>query len=908
MQNRFVFQVCSAFYLIMRYLTLGILAHVDAGKTTLSESMLFNSGAIRNAGRVDHKDAFLDTYDIEKERGITVFSKQAVLDYGGIRMVLVDTPGHADFTSETERTFAILDAAVLVISSLDGVTGHTRFLFERLKRFNIPTFIFFNKMDMAGSDRGKLLDDIRHKLNGSFVDMSSRFDDPAFLEEIALTDEGLMEKYLEGLLVISNETMSQIVSDCRAFPCYFGSALKNEGVRELMEGLSVCLTEKKYPESKSMRIFKIASDDKNNRLTFAKITGGSYEVKETVPEYDEKIEQIRIYSGKSYETVKTAESGMIVAFAGLSKSLAGDHPGEDREIPASASQPVLKYKVISKKHTDPVVLLGKLRKLEEEDPSLNVTWEEEKKEILIRLMGQVQLEVISRLMIDRFDEPVDFDTGSIVYKETITDRVEGMGHFEPLRHYAEVHLILEPAEEGSGIIIDNVCDSDQLSKNWQNLILTHLSERKFKGKLTGSELTDVKITLAAGKAHLKHTEGGDFRQATYRAVRNGTMKSGAVLLEPWYSFSLSVPEYAVGRAMTELGTKGASFELSETMENGLSVIKGIIPASEAVNYADEVRKYTKGEGVLELEFSGYKPCHNTDEITEKYGYDPERDLRNTGDSVFCEHGAGVVIPWYEADERMHLPPVLSTGNKTEESNIRRGGSFDKRALSIDEIDSIIERTYYSNRKKGSGSFRNTRSMIYESTLGDTADVVKGESSPRNDRYKKRDNGLKKKPEYTLIDGYNVIFAWEELKALGQLNIDSARDSLLDIMCNYRGLIDSEIIVVFDAYRVKGHGTEFLDFNNIHVVYTKEAQTADSYIERFAHENADHYDVTVVTSDSTEQVIVLGKGCRVHRSDEFRNRVIGVISDAARDFSGREKASVNSMEAGFKEKIELNPKD
>ena len=878
----------------MRYLTIGILAHVDAGKTTLSESLLFNSGAIRKAGRVDHKDAFLDTDDIEKERGITIFSKQAVIDYKDLKLILMDTPGHVDFSAETERTLSILDSVILVISSTDRVTGHTRFLYELLRKHEIPVFVFFNKMDMEGSDREALLKDIRTELKtGSFIDFSAPTDDPAFTEELALSDEALLEAYDRGTAVFEDDLIRRAISSCRVVPCYFGSALKNEGVRELMDGLSRFLPQKSYPEESSMRVYKISTDEKGVRLTFAKITGGKYEIKDTVEKYGEKIEGIRLYSGRIYENISTASAGMCVAFTGLDKSAIGDDTLKESPEPAENSfEPVLQYKVISKKGTDPAVLLSKLKKLEEEEPSLNVTWEEEKRELLVRLMGQVQLEVIGRILKDRFDEPVDFAKGSIVYRETVSDKVEGMGHFEPLRHYAEVHLILEPGESGSGIVIDNICDSDLLSKNWQNLILTHLAEKRFRGKLTGSEITDIKITLASGKAHLKHTEGGDFRQAVYRAVRNGIMKAEAVLLEPWYSFRLSVPEYAVGRAMTDLGVMCADFSLAENRGSKGSVIEGIIPASEAVNYSDELRKYTKGEGLLELGACTYKPCHNTEEVVSGIGYDPERDIRNTADSVFCEHGAGVVVPWYEADQRMHLPPVLTDKTRKPVSEIKRGGSFEAKALSIDEIDEIIERTFYSNRKKGSKPVRTSKQMIMSRNLKDEADVKKGESSARNERYQKKAS-KKERPEYILVDGYNVIYAWEELKLLAGLNVDSARDKLLDIMKNYGGLIDSRIIVVFDAYRVKGHGTEFSDLDNIHVVYTGEAKTADSYIERFAHEHAGKSDVTVVTSDHTEQVIVLGKGCRIVSSRDFKELVTEKISSVTREFTGLAKGSINS---------------
>ena len=888
--------------IFLKYLTLGILAHVDAGKTTLSESLLFESGMIHKAGRVDHKDAFLDTHDIEKERGITVFSKQAVIDYGDMRITLVDTPGHTDFKAETERALMVLDGAILVISSLDGVTGHTAALYNLLKKYGLPVFVFFNKMDIEGSDKSALMEDIRAKLSGSFADLSGGISDPEIQEELALCDEGLMERYLEGKELITGKEAAALVKKGALNPCYFGSALRLEGVRELMEGVKEYLPERKYSVEPSFKVYKIATDEKNTRLTFAKITGGSYEVKSVVPEYGEKIEEIRIYSGKGYENIKEARAGMLVAFTGLKSSKTADAVGGGYdEVRHTISEPVLRYKVISKDGTDPNLLLSRLRKLEEEDPALHISWEEEKREIQICLMGQVQLEIVQRLMLERFGEHIDFMQGSILYKETIADTVEGAGHFEPLRHYAEVHLILEPLEEGSGVVIDNICDNDLLAKNWQNLILTHLTERTFKGKLTGSEITDIKITLASGKAHLKHTEGGDFRQATYRAVRNGIMKAKGVLLEPWYDFELTIPEETIGRAMTDLSNMGAEFKLSENKTDSKTLIKGLIPAKEGMNYADELKKYTKDEGRIELNFAGYNPCHDEEEVIAETGYDPERDLRNTGDSVFCSHGAGVIIPWYEADEHMHLPSVLAKQTEDEQKpvNIRRSEGV--KALSVDEIDAIIERTYYSNRKK---AFKNVRTaeMQLRSTLKDEADVVKGESSPRNDKYRDREKQQKVRPGYVLIDGYNVIFSWEDLNELAKLNIDSARDALLDIMCNYRGLKEEELIVVFDAYRVQGHDTEFLDHNNIHVVYTKEAQTADSYIEHFSHEHARHYDITVVTSDKTEQVIVLGAGCRVKASDDFRTEVIRQVKEASEEYTGHRTPSVNSMEGQFDEII------
>lgn len=865
----------------MKRLALGILAHVDAGKTTLSEAMLKEAGEIRKAGRVDHGDAFLDTYALEKARGITIFSKQALIRTEGLSITLLDTPGHVDFTAEAERVLGILDAAVLLVSASDGVQSHTRTLWRLLERYRIPVFVFFNKMDLPDTDKERLLKQIRTELGGNFVDFTGDFHSEQIQEELALCEDSLMERFLAGEGTVSEEEASKLIRDRRLFPCYFGSALKMEGIAGFMEGIRCFAPVPSYGTEFGAKVFKVARDDRSRKLTFLKLTGGSLAVRTLIPEYGEKIDQIRLYSGSRFEEVQEIQAGTVAAVTGLSASKIGDVLGCEEERLEPVQVPVLTYRVLIPEGKDAVWTLERLKSLEEEDPTLGAAWEEEKKELTVRLMGQVQTEILSELFYERFGIRLRFSEGSILYRETIHNIVEGVGHFEPLRHYAEVHLILSPGERGSGIILENACEKDTLSPHWQNLIMGHLAEKTFRGVLTGAPVTDLKLTLASGKAHLKHTESGDFRQAVFRAVRNGLMQAESVLLEPYLNFVLQVPKDALGRAMTDLDRMGAEFTGQED-DGRIGVLKGLVPASESVNYADELRKYTRGEGQIALSFAEYRPCHNAAQVIEAADYDPERDLKNTADSVFCSHGAGVVIPWDQVKQHMHLPSVLVPETNLPESALpkARAAKALPEALSIDEIDAILEKTYFANRRSGK---RPKQKRRYEETA-------------KPARHKKPEQ----KPECILVDGYNVIFAWEDLSALARLNIDSARDALLDILCNYQGMAGVEVIAVFDAYRVAGHKTEYSSCRNIDVVYTEEAHTADSYIEYFVRENAGRYDPVVVTSDGTEQVIVRGANARLLSARDFREEVIRLAQEADEIRSAVKPEQFHTMEEKLKD--------
>ncbi len=866
----------------MNQLTIGILAHVDAGKTTLSEALLYQSGMIRQPGRVDHKDAFLDTDMLEKERGITIFSKQALIDHNNIRLNLLDTPGHVDFSAEMERTLRVLDIAVLVVSGADGIQPHTRTLFSLFERVRLPVFVFINKMDLGG-ERGELLKELNTGLGRGFVDLTDGTDDEAVMEELAVLDDSLLERFLETGEGVSVPEIRGLIGRRRLFPCFFGSALRGEGVESLLNGLELYAPPLSYKDGFAARVYKITRDERQNRLTHMKLTGGELSVRSILEPYGEKIDQIRIYNGSRYETVQKAGAGSVIAVTGLGKSRAGDVLGLEEEPYEPSLTPVLNYSVICPPGMSPSEMLSRLSILEEEDPSLHVLWDEEKREIRVSLMGEVQLEIIKKLMKERFDTGIDFKEGSIIYRETILNTVEGVGHFEPLRHYAEVHLLLEPLERGSGVVIENAAQTDTLPANYQNLVLTHLNERTFRGVLTGSEITDIRITLLSGRAHLKHTEGGDFRQATYRAVRQGLMQAASVLLEPWYDFLLTVPSEAAGRALSDLDRLQAVFRLEENGE-GVSIIKGSAPAKSCMNYAGEVRKYTGGRGSVELRYAGYRECRNEAEVIESMHYDPLSDLRNSPDSVFCEHGAGVIVPWYQVFDRMHLPSVLSQGAgiRSVERRGASGKAKTRQALSVEEIDKIIEQTYYSNRRAG-----------------------KKAPARRDPEYElkkayKAAKGTGQKPGFILVDGYNVIFAWEELSALARINIDSARDRLIDILSNYRGLKGCELMVVFDAYNTEGQESEALEAGNIHVVYTAEAQTADGYIEKFTRSHAKEYSVTVVTSDSTEQVIAAGAGSSIISSRDFKREVTELSIEASQAYLKDREGSVNRLEDALRD--------
>lgn len=846
----------------MKKLVIGMLAHVDAGKTTLSESILYTSGAIRKLGRVDNKDAFLDNNDYERQRGITIFSKQACFSYKDLDVTLLDTPGHVDFSAEMERTLWVLDYAVLVINGMDGVQGHTDTLWGLLKRLHVPVFIFVNKMDQQGTDKYRLLEQLKNKLSSGCIDFTGYMKGvkPDY-EDIATCSEGALEEYLK-YSEVSDESISRMLDEREIFPVIFGSALRLDGVDELLDVMDRFCSSREYGEDFSARVYKISRDERGERLTHIKVTGGCIKSKDIIN--DEKVNQIRVYSADKYTAVQEAVAGSICALTGLSDTYAGQAIGDEKEDNSPVLTPVLNYKINLPAGVDPMQMLPKLRAIEEEEPQLHIEWDENFKEIHVQVMGPVMIEVLQNIIKERFGIDVTFGEGSIVYKETIANKVEGIGHFEPLRHYAEVHLILEPGEPGSGMRYELDCSEDMLAKNWQRLIYTHLCEKTHKGVLTGSALTDVKITVAAGRAHNKHTEGGDFRQATYRAVRQGLMQAESVLLEPFYEFELKLDRQYIGRAMTDLERMGAVFTINDTGEEVL--VTGCGPVSSLANYQAELTAYTRGTGSINLRMSGYRPCHNTEEVIEKIGYDVTRDIRNTPDSVFCAHGSGFTVSWDEVSEYAHVDSVLNPP-KTSDINEPMTSKQAARTVSeewigTDEVDRILAETYFSN-SRGDNERRKLSKRKSSDQLGQ---YVALKQSDRQRTAKAM--GV----SYLLVDGYNIIHAWKELDELAKINMDSARDRLLDIMCNYQGMKKCELIVVFDAYRLAGHAQEYIDYHNIHVVYTKEAETADHYIEKFAHENGRKYNVTVATSDGLEQVIIRGAGCLLYSAREFEEEV------------------------------------
>lgn len=833
----------------MGKIVVGILAHVDAGKTTLSEGMLYTSGAIRTMGRVDNRDAFLDTYALERERGITIFSKQAVFPLGTTQVTLLDTPGHVDFSPEMERTLQVLDYAILVISGADGVQGHTRTLWNLLRRYEIPTFVFVNKMDQKGTDAEVLLQELKNVLEEGCVDFSTKRD-VHFYEEAAVCSEDALEEFLEtGRL--KKETLQELFLERQLFPCFFGSALRLEGVKEFVEQMQELIKVPAYSETFGAKVFKIARDEAGNRLTYLKITGGSLKVKAVIE--GQKVNQIRIYSGEKYEAVNEVEAGSICAVTGLSDTYPGEGLGAEQGTYLPVLEPVLNYQVIPTEGDDPILLLPKLRELEEEEPQLHIVWEEALQEIHVQLMGEVQLEVLKTLIYGRFGVEVEFGQGNILYKETIQNTVEGVGHFEPLRHYAEVHLLLEPGEPGSGVQCMSVCSEDLLDRNWQRLILTHLMETEHRGVLTGAPITDIRITLVSGKAHLKHTEGGDFRQAVYRAVRQGLKQAESVLLEPYYEYRLELPSENVGRAMTDIERMHGTFGLPQT-EADRTILTGMAPVSTMRDYQKEVHAYTRGNGTLQCTLKGYAPCHNTEEVLAATGYDSERDTLHPTGSVFCAHGAGFLVPWYEVKEYMHLPSIMQekpSDSSEEKQTAYRVPEETDAWIDTEEVDRIIAQSVGANKKQKTLPKKKVPEY-YKST-----------SKPKKQEVRE---------EYLLVDGYNVIFAWEDLKDLAQVSIDGARGKLLDVLCDYQGMKKCNLIVVFDAYRVQGHKTEISTYHNIHVVFTKEAETADQYIEKFAHENGKKYNVTVATSDGLEQIIIRGQGCRLLSARELKDEI------------------------------------
>ena len=850
----------------MKRLAVGILAHVDAGKTTLSEGLLYRSGSLRRLGRVDHQDAFLDTDPIERERGITIFSKQAILPLGETAITLLDTPGHVDFSSEAERTMGVLDYAILVISGTDGVQGHTMTLWRLLKRYGVPVFLFINKMDLAGADRAALMAELKTKLDDGCVDVGDGTDD-GWLEEAAMCGESAMETFLEtGTL--PDEVLAGLIGERKLFPCCFGSALKLDGVDRLLGCLDRYTRQKAAPAEFGARVFKIARDSQGNRLTYLKVTGGRLRVKDLLtnrrpglPEekvWEEKADQLRIYSGEKFQTVEQAEPGTVCAVTGLGRTRPGEGLGFEPPGEEPALEPVLSCQVLLPEGQDPYTAMAKLRQLEEEDPQLRLVWNEQLREIHIQLMGQIQLEVLRRLAQERFGLELSFGSGSIVYRETIAAPVEGVGHYEPLRHYAEVHLLLEPLPRGSGLRLGTACPEDVLEGRWQRLILTHLEEKIHLGVLTGSPVTDLSITLTAGRAHEKHTEGGDFRQATYRAVRQGLMEAESILLEPWYDFRLELPSEHVGRAMSDLQRMGGRTDPPETLGTEV-VLTGSAPVAGLGDYAREVTAYTRGRGRLSCAFKGYESCGDQAAVAEALGYDPERDLENPADSVFCAHGAGYVVKWDQVPGMAHVSSGIDLTTEEEpEAPVPAGGSARRSwAGSLEEdkeLQAIFERTYGKVERE---AFRPAPKPARTSLDGEKYRILEQERGP----------------EYLLVDGYNIIFAWEELKAVAQDNLDAARQMLMDLLSNYQGFRKCEVILVFDAYKVPGSTREVSHYHNIHVVYTKEAETADAYIEKATFElSKQRRRVRVATSDGAEQLIILGHGALRLSASIFRQEV------------------------------------
>lgn len=892
---------------------IGLLAHVDAGKTTLAERMLYTTGTIRAPGRVDHRDTFLDTDAQERDRGITIFSKQARLSWKGMEATLLDTPGHVDFSAEMERTLQVLDCAVLIINGADGVQSHTLTLWRLLERYHVPVFLFINKMDQPGTDADRLLSGVQKELDGRCVSFActdgERTD--AFYENVAVCDETLLERYLErleqnasdGRVRIGTEQGQSPVSDVeivslvegrKLFPCFFGSALHGDGVEELLDVLSTYAPSPKYGEAFGARVFKITRDAQGNRLTHIKVTGGSLKVKQTITASagQEKIDQIRQYSGEKYVTVQEVSAGDICTLLGPEHTFCGQGLGAEQESVLPVLEPVMTYRVNLPDGCDIHDMYIKLCKLEEEEPQLHLVRQEQSGELHVRLMGEVQIEILRKLISERFGIDVDFDEGSVLYKETIADVAEGVGHFEPLRHYAEVHLILEPGERGSGLTFRSCCSEDKLDRNWQRLILTHLEEKTHLGVLTGSPITDMQITLAAGKSHLKHTEGGDFRQATYRALRQGLCRAGSVLLEPVYAFRMELPASLVGRAMADVQAMCGRFEAPETAGDE-AVLTGTVPVSEFGGYQTKLLAYTGGKGRLFTRLQGYEPCHNTDEVIERIGYEAEHDTENPCGSVFCAHGAGFVVEWDRVEAYMHLEPALKAGWRLSGGSIygmedengpnsqydRYGQNsfaerYAKRAsangptvdfIGQDEVEEIFARTFGTKEPKKQGWTR----------------TIRAKAAPAEVEYH---GGQAKQEEYLLVDGYNIVFAWEELSELARADLNAARCRLMDILCNYQAFRKMRLILVFDAYRVKGNPGSVEHYHNIDVVYTKEAETADQYIEKVTHEmSRKNYRVRVATSDGLEQIIIMGAGAIRVSARELLEEVRAAEAEMREDY-------------------------
>lgn len=844
----------------MKNVTLGILAHVDAGKTTLSEALLYQSGMLRKLGRVDRKDSFLDTNKVEKERGITVFSKQAQIKTKNINITLLDTPGHVDFSAETERVLGVIDYAILVINASEGVQGHTVTLWELLKTYRVPTFVFVNKMDMAYTSKNKIIEDLRADLSDCCIDFTDTNTDN-FKELIAVSDEKLLEKYTETFN-LDDEDVRYCISKRKVIPCFFGSALKLDGIYDFLTGLENFTSEKKYPNESGARVFKIKYDEQGNRLTFMKITGGSLKVKQVVDfsSGPEKINQIRIYSGSLYETVECVDAGTVCAVTGAVSTYAGEGAGFEKENYKFLLKPVLNYKMVIPDTISIHEMYKKMKMLEEEEPSLHVVFDD--KDIHVRIMGEIQTEILKNIISEKYNIDVSFDEGNILYKETVSDISEGVGHYEPLRHYSEVHLIIEPCD-CEGIIFESKCSEDVLDKNWQRLIKTHVFEKEHKGILTGSQITGIKIILSAGKAHIKHTEGGDFRQATYRAIRNALAKNKSVLLEPYYKFRIEVPEEScsIGKIMSDIQVRYGTFSMPQII-NGKSVLNGEIPVKTMQGYINEFNSCTKGKGKLSFSIAGYKECHNPEEVIEAFNYDFDSDIENSADSIFCKHGMAYLVKWYEVEDYMHLESTLVKKAKNDDIYALEN-NFDKIKASDAELEEIFKREFGRNKNNN---------KIYEPK--EHGNISSFENYTYNEK-----NILK---ECILVDGYNVIHAWNELREIVKSDYASARKRLLEILSNYQAYRKCLLIVVFDAYRVKGgKGSEF-KYDDIHVIFTKEAETADMFIEKTTHKISKKYRVRVATSDALEQIIILGNGATRVSAREFEKEVQSVTKKIRED--------------------------
>lgn len=876
-----------------KHICAGLLAHVDAGKTTLSEGLLYTCGKIRKLGRVDHKDAYLDTFDLERERGITIFSKQAVLTMDDLEITLLDTPGHVDFSAEMERALQVMDYALLVISGADGVQGHTMTLWKLLKRYEIPTFLFINKMDQEGTDREKLMEELKKRLDGSCVDFTQGQPKETFLENVAVCSEELLETYLETGEVTDRE-ISDLIAGRKLFPCYFGSALKMTGVESFLQGVCRYVRRKEYPEEFGARVYKIARDEQGSRLTYMKITGGSLKVKSLLSNrrpgtscairhgqldevWEEKADQIRIYSGAKYELVQEAEAGMVCAVTGLTRTYPGQGLGMEKEADLPVLEPILNYQIQLPSGCDTHQMLIKLKQLEEEEPQLHIVWDETLGEIHAMLMGEIQIEVLKHLIWERFHVAVELGAGRIVYKETIAEPVEGVGHFEPLRHYAEVHLLLEPGERGSGLQFFTACSEDVLARNWKRLILTHLEEKEHLGVLTGSPITDMQITLLTGRAHLKHTEGGDFRQATYRAVRQGLKRARSILLEPYYEFRLEIPSEMIGRAISDIQKMQGSFGPPQ-VDGEMSVLTGNAPVSAMRDYQNQVIAYTGGRGRMFCELKGYVPCKEQEKIVEEIGYDSERDLENPTGSVFCAHGAGFVVPWDQVEDYMHLEGTQPAQEEAPRCAQAKGGRSAYQGMGS-----------YAQEKELQEIFERTFGPVKRERLQSSKRVVRaGEVTARYVPKKKE------KEDYLLVDGYNVIFAWEDLKELAKADIHAAQTKLMDILSDYQGYRGGTLILVFDAYKVEGHVEETVRYHNIYVVYTREAETADQYIERTVHRLGKEYDVTVATSDGLEQIIIMGQGARRLSAADLKLEISNTRQQIRQDITARRQSSRNYL--------------